>query len=436
MPTAAHAPAWPFLPACGIAPLALALALALLLCVLLAGPASANPADRAIVPGPALDTIEPNPPLRIRVARGQAQVTVAGPTTLLIRSATDPTIRPVAVASPLTITRRDGAFAVVDANRKTLTWQLQAARIDPVQRHQPTPLTLGDKPLPGHLTLHPAGPDRFDAINHTDLETYLPGVLHRELFPDWPAETFRAQAIAARSYALWERHRNHDKHYDLESTVASQAYAGLIDLPNPTQAVAATRGVVLAFEGRVVPAFYSSTIGRHAQDMAVVFADRTPVIAPLQGGNRGDWDRISKHYQWGPFAYDLDAASQSVRRWAQRRQHPAAELDRITQVRSLMRDAWPLPVGYELTDTRGHTYRFRPIHLQHALADAAEPPLKSPDITATVRGNQLIILRGYGYGHGVGMSQYGAFAMAQAGHDHRDILANYYPGARLTRLYR
>ncbi|MEM0914982.1 MAG: SpoIID/LytB domain-containing protein [Planctomycetota bacterium] len=412
-------------------------------------------ADLRPVPGPRLDTIDQSPTVRVRVAAATPSIHLAGPPTLAVRSASDATIPPVQLRSPVTVARHGNAFLLRDAAGAAMTWRLRSMHVD---SPSPTPLTLNGNALPGHLVLHPvdvppvtpaAQPTPgIDAVNHVDLEAYLPGVLSRELYASWPDETFRAQAVAARSYALWERQRNQHRTHDLESTVASQAYAGVTDNPRAHRAVAATRGTVLGYDGRVVPAFYSSTVGRESQDAAAVFADRTPPIAPLRGGPRGDWDRASPHHQWPTLHRSIDDASSRVRAWAASAGHPASALTRITRI-----DAIPHPLpkaqtrlrpaGFLVHDARGSAYRFTAVDLRLALNYPAprmpalpqRAVLKSSDCRFAVAGPNLVITDGYGYGHGVGMSQWGAHAMAKAGHDHRAILNHYYPGAALTRLY-
>ncbi|MEO0588697.1 MAG: SpoIID/LytB domain-containing protein, partial [Planctomycetota bacterium] len=408
---------------------------ALAAATLTAAPASAQRDAFGVVPGPEVASIDAEPVVRVRVGRYLSSVEFAGPAPITLRSATNSSIEPVQVATPAIVTHGPDGFVFRDAHGRSGTWKLASARVEPTDAG---PITIGENSLPGSVVLHPsaAGDGRLDVVNHAGLEAYLPGVLTRELFPKWPLETYRAQAVAARSYALWECYRHSSRHYDLESTTASQAYSGLTDNPTALAGTEQTRGVVLVYEGRVVPAFYSSTIGRHAQDMSVIFADRTPVIRPLQGGPRGDWDQVSKHYKWGPIEYDIARATQSIRAWAEHNDHPAAEMDTLARFRSIMRRDWPIAVGYELIDRQGKAYRFSPIEFRHSMFGAGDPTLKSSDVRATVRGRRLVILEGYGYGHGVGMSQYGAWAMAEAGHNHRSILTTYYPGAELIRAYR
>ncbi len=83
---------------------------------------------------------------------------------------------------------------------------------------------------------------RLDVVNHVPMETYLAGVLEGELWPNWNSETFKAQAIAARSYALFERHLHRQKHFDLASTTASQVYGGESTNAKVLSAVRSTRG--------------------------------------------------------------------------------------------------------------------------------------------------------------------------------------------------
>src|SRR5690606_12526244 len=147
------------------------------------------------------------------------------------------------------------------------------------------------------------------------METYLPGVLHAELYPNWPLETYKAQAIAARSYTYFEMSLNRGRTYDLEGSIASQAYAGASTSAVAHQAVAATRGVVLSWQGRVVPAFYSSTCGGVNQYACLALPHGTtagPVNAPRDVCR---WCQGSRYYRWGPIVRKRDVLSRRISAW-------------------------------------------------------------------------------------------------------------------------
>src|SRR5688572_15834983 len=98
-------------------------------------------------------------------------------------------------------------------------------------------------------------------INRLPLETYLLGIIGSEMNPNWPLEALKAQAVAARTYAMQRRMamRAAKKPYDLGSTVLSQVYKGAERIrPAVIQAVKETRGEVLAFDHDLVQALFHS----------------------------------------------------------------------------------------------------------------------------------------------------------------------------------
>ena len=93
---------------------------------------------------------------------------------------------------------------------------------------------------------------RLTVINRLPLETYLLGIVGSEMSPLWPGEALKAQAVAARTYAMQRRMRRRaaNKRYDLESTVLSQVYKGADRIaPSVIEAVRQTRGEVVSFKG-------------------------------------------------------------------------------------------------------------------------------------------------------------------------------------------
>jgi stage II sporulation protein D len=102
--------------------------------------------------------------------------------------------------------------------------------------------------------------DGLLAVNHTDLETYLYSVVGAEMPAYWPLEALKAQAIAARSYAVVHIARPASDFYDLGSTTRWQAYNGAETETNTTQlAVNETRGILLSYQGGVVESLYASS---------------------------------------------------------------------------------------------------------------------------------------------------------------------------------
>jgi stage II sporulation protein D len=336
---------------------------------------------------------------------------------------------------PVRATHASGSWALTDATGGTLRWARPDVRLTTAGRGL---LQIGERAVPGTVSLHAV--DRgIDVVNHVPMEQYLPGVLERELFASWHPEAYRAQAIAARTYTLWEMTWRRGPHHDLEATVASQAYAGVATRPVAVQAVRDTRGQVLSFDGRVLPAFYSSTCGGTSQDAAAVFGDRVPDLAPLRGQQRASWCAPATRHRWTTVR-DGGQLAQRLNAWLAAQRRTAPPLTRVDSISVRQRNAAGRPTDYTVVDQSGAAYawpaedlRFAANHDVPGLPPVGESTLWSSFWDLRPVGGVLFV--GRGYGHGVGLCQWGVQGMAAAGNDHRTALVYFYPGTRITRLY-
>jgi len=118
---------------------------------------------------------------------------------------------------------------------------------------------VGDRWYRGDLLLVSLG-DTLLAVNYVDLESYLKGVVAAEMPPSWPMEALKAQAIAARSYAIVHAMRPAHALYDLGNTQRWQVYKGVESEWNTTsQAVQETTGIFLSYKGGVVESMYAAS---------------------------------------------------------------------------------------------------------------------------------------------------------------------------------
>jgi stage II sporulation protein D len=127
-------------------------------------------------------------------------------------------------------------------------------------------IALNGRPYPGLIEFQRQA-SGWSAVNVLDLETYVASVVGAEMPSSWRSEALKAQAVAARSYALVHLVRPASQDYNLGDTTRWQAYAGLSSTTNPSrEATAATRGMVLSYRGGLVESLYaaSSDISREA----------------------------------------------------------------------------------------------------------------------------------------------------------------------------
>jgi len=109
-------------------------------------------------------------------------------------------------------------------------------------------------------------------INDIPIEKYLQGVVPSEMPPGWEHEAHKAQAIAARSYAIANLGKRAKDGYDLKDTPEDQAYGGAsAETPQTNDAVVETEGIVLIYDGKIIPAYYSASAGGHTKDASQVW---------------------------------------------------------------------------------------------------------------------------------------------------------------------
>ena len=270
------------------------------------------------------------------------------------------------------------------------------------------PIELGAQRYPGALRLT-ARNESLLLTNVVPLEIYLAGTVGSEMPPNWPLEALKAQSVASRSYALYMHSHPRDPLYDLERTVMDQVYGGAKKgLARVNEALAATRGEVITFDGAVVKSYYHSRCGGSTDAPGTVWGrpERGPYGTVECASCRAHPSRWNTFVSWDELRRTLEVPLATA--WLEKR--------------------WPSGRVAWLSLPGESSGRFTGETLRKALGYGR---LKSTRFRwhASAAG---VFVDGVGFGHGVGMCQWGARAMAQAGADYRMILAHYYPGANIV----
>ena len=125
-------------------------------------------------------------------------------------------------------------------------------------------------------------------INDIPLEKYLQGVVPSEMPSSWEHEAHKAQAIAARSYAIANKGKRAKYGYDLKDTPEDQAYGGAsAEKPNTNDAVTETAGIVLVCQGKIVPAYYSASAGGRTNTGGQVWSKDLPFLKSVPSYDDG-----------------------------------------------------------------------------------------------------------------------------------------------------
>ncbi|MDO8519792.1 MAG: SpoIID/LytB domain-containing protein [Deltaproteobacteria bacterium] len=263
---------------------------------------------------------------------------------------------------------------------------------------------------------------RRGGIRTLPMETYLAGVIGNEMSRRWPVEALKAQAVAARSYALYRMRENHHKRrrWDVLATQGDQVFRAR-DIQNQylLGIVESTRGEVLWKNGHVVEAFYSSTCGGTTRSAAEAGLSRD---SPLKSIGYDNYCRISPHRNW-VVPMTLADMEKKLRRAG----------IRVTNLRAV-RVAKKEKSGYVDTVAIVDDKRTRLMSSRQFRKIMGVMRVKSTcfDIQESERG---VAVHGSGFGHGVGMCQYGAKQMSVKGRSYKSILAKYYPNVSIRKIY-
>lgn len=116
-------------------------------------------------------------------------------------------------------------------------------------------------------------------VNHVEIEDYLRGVVPSEMPSGWNYEAHKAQAIAARSYALANLGKRASHGYDLKDTPEDQAYGGAsAESMRTNKAVDETKGIVLIYNLKIIPAYYSASAGGQTSSSSAVWTKNLPYL--------------------------------------------------------------------------------------------------------------------------------------------------------------
>lgn len=136
---------------------------------------------------------------------------------------------------------------------------------------------------------------RLQLVNIVPLESYLLGVVPGEMPKDWPLEALKAQAVAARTYAIGNLLRG--RPYDLYSDWRSQMYYGVEhEASGTTQAVRETKGKIVTYKGKVAQVFYFSSSGGMTSNAVDVYGSDVPYLVAVDD----PWDEASPNHRWEP----------------------------------------------------------------------------------------------------------------------------------------
>lgn len=357
----------------------------------------------------------------------------------------------------LTLKLNGRNFDVYDSSNNFLT-SIAANKTMKLLSPSGRPIKINNKRYRGYLSFAFVD-NQVAVINNVNLEEYLYGVVPREMPSTFAYEALKAQAVAARSYAVTSVIRNKDKEFDLYDTVSSQVYGGFdAERDNVSKAVDETRAQVLISDGNLVNATYSSSNGGFTADANDVWGAKYKYLV-----SKEDKYSINEpNYNWN-FEISVSDLLSGLKKQGYKinninqvyiKENNASNRVKTVAVKDganeiiIENTKFKNAIGSNKFKSSMYKIDYQNNNVNQVKEEAKE------DITVVYQDNVVIFIdnteeddksnnlissntdkikiSGHGWGHGVGLSQWGANNMAKAGLKYDEILKFYYDGAELT----
>ncbi len=335
--------------------------------------------------------------LRVAVAQNISQINIGSSTKAIVSDENDRQIGELQAQKGFVVRANNDGIEVGNA-KATQLW---------VKPQQGGYIWIGDRWYRGSVQLVNTG-KKLLAIEHVNLEQYLYSVLGAEMSSTYPAEALKAQAVASRTYALYRSQSTSAQLFDVDSTQSSQVYRGLSSEANTTQAaVNATVGEIMTERGKPILAAFHAASGGHTENVEDIWSSRLSYLRGVP-----DYDLDTPGNEWTKTVSDREV-SQSLK---------------INNVKSIVPDR---------TTPFGSVVSLKVVGDSDRLVKGSQvrTALKLRSLKFTIAPTPGgFLFTGRGYGHGLGMSQWGAYALAQQGMKYSSILAHYYRGVEFSKL--
>lgn len=263
-----------------------------------------------------------------------------------------------------------------------------------------------------------ASKGRLLIINNVEIEDYLRSVVPSESYASWPLETLKSQAVAARTYAYYQKkHRSH-LDYDVYADTYDQMYGG-VDRENKRsdKALNATIGQVLLYNEKPILSQYTANSGGITADAKAIFGAGKPYLVSHKDpaslkGKMASWSRSFK-------VSTIEAKLAKI----------GISVPGIKSIKSLKTGPSGRIIKARVTYSKG----YRDLRTRTTLGSSRV--LNLPDILLSItRRGDTYLFKGKGWGHGVGYSQWGSAELGKT-EDYKSILKFYYPKTLIKQLW-
>lgn len=326
----------------------------------------------------------------------------------------------------LLIKNNDGIITVYDDKNKIVEFNSGKLLI----KNNLIPPYINSKSYRGdfEIILNPKNINTFHIINNVMLEEYLRGVVPSESPSTWPEESLKAQALAARTYAVANWNKRKEDGFDLADTVADQVYNGISAETQLTdKAIKETEGKIIIFNGKPINALFFSCSGGYTDSAMEVWNIDLPYIQPVQ-----DFDYKAPKYKWEKTYSNSDIKKALLKLNVNIGNILEIEPIEFTQQKRVKKIKFRGTNGEEIIDSN----KFR-------MALGLNSTLWSVKANKNKKFNLLsknypksFTFNGGGWGHALGMSQWGARQMAEDGKSYEEIIKHYYKGIEIVKMYK
>lgn len=339
--------------------------------------------------------------IRVAVLKGAESITLEGNGLLL----TDGNGEPLRFSFPLQIKKNKDGLLV--NNRKVRSLRATA----------PAFLLINGKSYRGIIEVMPADKGVL-VVDELPLEDYLVGLINCEISSQWPIEAVKAQAIIARSYAVYQKAARKNALYHLESSVMDQVYEGCdMEDSRAIRGVKETAGEVLVYNGAVIQAFYHSNCGGHTEASENVWGFALPYLS----GVDCKYCLTSPSVKW--------EQSISLKKLESQLRSSGYPVSGLKDIKPGSRNKSGRLQDLTLVSAKGRSV-ISAVNFRKTIGYSV---IKSTNFDVRISGDDALF-SGVGFGHGVGLCQWGAKQRASDGFDYREILFYYYPGTRLEKI--
>jgi SpoIID/LytB domain protein len=306
----------------------------------------------------------------------------------------------------------------------------------------------------GNAEILPDSVGAFTVVNVVKAEDYLRSVVPAEMPSGSHPEALKAQAIIARTYLLNNRHRHEVDGFELCGTTDCQVYSGIgHEFDSTNQAIRDTRGMVVAYNGRLANALFHSTCGGRTSHYTDIWTGASlPYLVSVNDGTKSStrslatesgflgflddgngYCKKSKYYHWDRTntLKEMQAIiDENIPKYLNK---PGIKPGALRDIRILERSDSGRVLRIAI-DTDLGSYEFERDTIRWVLGNTRSTMFTVSKKT-DAKGQATFVFRGAGWGHGVGLCQMGAMAMARDGKSTRDIISHYYTGATVTKLW-